>query len=91
MPHPIEIMLAQAYKTHTRKTPAMCVSHRGHLGRIDIDVRILNIGTKGAVTGWSEDAIASFFGRDRVGLEPAEPTQRVAFPGILLLLARQEK
>ena len=64
----------------------MCVSH---LGRIDIDVRILNIGTKGAVTGWSEDAIASFFGRDRVGLEPAEPTQLVAFPGILLLLANR--
>ena len=69
MPHPIEIMLAQAYKTQTRKTPAMCVSHRGHLGWIDIDVRILNIGTKGAVTGWTEDAIASFFGRDRVGLD----------------------
>ena len=91
MPHPIEIMLAQAYKTQTRKTPSMCVSHRRHLGRIDIDVRILNIGTKGAVTGWTEDAIASFFGRDRVGLEPAESTQLVAFPGILLLLARQEK
>ena len=91
MPHPIEIMLAHAYKTQTRKTPAMCVSHRGHLERIDIDVRILNIGTKGAVTGWTGDAIASFFDRDRVGLEPAEPTQLVAFPGILLLLARQQK
>ena len=69
MPHPIQIMLAKSYKAHTRKTPAMCVSHRGHLGRIDIDVRILNIGTKGAVTGWTEDAIASFFGRDIVGLD----------------------
>ena len=81
-------MLAHAYKAHM---PAMCVSHRGHLGRIDIDVRILNIGTKGTVTGWTGDAIASFFGRDRVGMEPAEPTQLVAFPGILLLLARQQK
>ena len=60
-------------------------------GRYVAHIRILNIGTKGAVTGWTEDAIASFFGRDIVGLEPAEPTQRVAFPGILLLLARQEK
>ena len=58
-------------------------------GRFDAHVRFMNIGTKPVVVGQREDAITSFFGRDRLSHLPTQPV--ASRLGIHLLFASEKE